>query len=177
MEFPKWLNWGDRKVFPKNKILLVHYMYARHKPGSDWKENDEYPDFSKIRSTQSFNWSAFSIPIWTRFNDKKEYYQDYGVIGYAVQTIRYPNQFDSKVPNGIFDIKHDPADSNYSHCELYESSDSSTKIEKRAYRMALVHKCSIELKPLSTKSNLQLFLDYVIMYWHRSLIWIKSDPA
>jgi hypothetical protein len=173
MNFPKCLNWGGRKIFPEYKIISKHYMYARHKPGSDWKEEDEYPDFSKIRSTQSFNWSAFSIPIWTRFNDRKEYNADYGVIGYSVKTIRFTSKFDPQVADGIFEVKHKPDEFNYSHCELYEVSNLSNKTEKRAFRMALVHRCSKELRPYATKNTFDIWMDYIKMYWHRFLIFLS----
>lgn len=170
MNFPENLKWGDQKIYPEHKISKKNYMYARHKPGSDWKDGDEYPDFSKIRSNQSFNWSAFSIPIWVRFNDREEYLKEYGVIGYSVETIRNFHDDVLVSTTSPYGVKHYPLKSNYSHCEMYESKTLITKAEKREFRLKIKHNCIKNLKPYEQRRKTQILLDYVKMYWHRLLI-------
>jgi hypothetical protein len=127
MVFPECLLQGTRKKLPENRISNINLMYARHKPGSEWKDGDEYPDFSKIKSDQSFNWSAYSIPFWVKFNPKREYLSDYGIIGYSVRIIRLCHQLAEGMENleGIYGLRHAPDLENYSHCELYQKKGCS----------------------------------------------------
>ncbi len=172
MEFPKCLLHNDRKTYPPEFILSFNYMFARC-PLCDWKEGEDYPDFARIRSSQSFNWSVFSIPEWTRFNDKKEYKANYGIIGYKVKTIRNTNLINAKFENGTFSLIHKPITNNYSHCELIQLKNVTPK-DKREIRMTFKHNCIIPILPSTNRSIFQTFFDYLRMYLHRVPIKILS---
>jgi len=173
MRFPRCLETKGRTPYPEHKINLKNYMYARHKPGYDWNPDEEFPDFSKISSYQSFNWSAFSIPVWVRFNDQKEYKKDYGVIGYSVNTIRNIHIIDKTLPLNSYGIKHKPEEFNFSHSELYPLN--ITKKHKRIYRLNLKHKCQKKILPYSNVSRLRIFFDYFIMLKHRLLVFFSNN--
>ena len=147
-------------------------MYARH-PESFWNQQaGEYLAFEKIRSDQSFNWSAFSIPIWVRFNDRKVYQENYIVVGYYVNTIRNTHKLKPELPPNSYGLKHDPIENNYSHCELYP--DKIEKKWKRAYRITLKHKFKIIINSHSNRSTLRMGLDYSTMYFHRFFVLIRN---
>lgn len=165
MKFPKYLIHNGRQTYSSNLILSYNFMYARF-PLAEWKEGDAFPDFARIRSAQSFNWSSFSIPEWTRFNDKKEYKSGYGVIGYSVKTIKKTNLINPKFDNNTFSLIHKPITFNYSHCELVQLKEV-TKKNKREIRMTFKHKCIIPIPPGKNRSRLQTLLDYLKMYSHR----------
>lgn len=169
MRFPKCLCQNGRGTIDEDKIHPLNFMYARHKPGVDWMVDNDYPEFSKIKTDQSFNWSAFSIPVWARFNNQKHYYHDYGVMGYSVNTLKNSHLIDSNIPAGLFRIHHDPDPLNYSHCESYQPHQPSTK-EKRAWRMVLKHKCQKHILPERKCSWLKIVSDYPIMWYHRLLV-------
>ncbi|MDA3892586.1 MAG: hypothetical protein PF517_13055 [Salinivirgaceae bacterium] len=168
MRFPNCLSQKNKKVYPETKISLKNRMYARHKPSVDWKDGEEYPDFSKIRTDQSFNWSAFSIPSWAKFNDNKVYYSDYGVAGYSVDTIRNVHKYSSEFEPNSYGVEHKPLTYNYSHCEIYPNN--LTKKEKRAYRMLLKHNCIRPIYPRQENSKLKILYDYIIMFIHRMFV-------
>lgn len=170
MRFPKKLLQNERKTYDEEFIHSLNYMYARHKPHSEWKLGEDYPDFTKIKSDQSFNWSAFSIPVWARFNSQKIYQADYGVISYSVYTIRNAHLFDENVPANVFGIHHVPDPNNYSHCELYEINNHS-KIDKRAWRMALKHRCHKPHLPEQKVTFVKILIGNTIMWCHRLLIY------
>lgn len=140
-------------------------MFARC-PGTEWHEGEDYPDFAYIRSRQSFNWSVFSIPIWTRFTDTKEYRKCYGVIGYKVDTIRGTHLINPIFENNTFDLCHKPIENNYSHCELSQLKTVPHKL-KREIRMTFKHNCIRSIYPSKDPTRTQLFLDVVRMYFHR----------
>ena len=168
MDFPKYLLQNGRITYPSNLIFSFNFMFMRC-PKIDWEEGDEYPDFSKIRSKQSFNWSAFSIPLWARFTDKMEYRAGYGVIGYKVRTIRKANSVNPILENGLFNIKHQPIETNYSHCELFTTKELGRK-EGRDLRMTFKHNCIRPILPSMNRSKIHIFYDYMMMYSHRSIL-------
>jgi len=142
-------------------------MYARHKAGADWVEGEEYPDLSKIKHDQSFNWSAYSIPEWARFNDIPSYVGDnYGVIGYKVNTIRNINRYVDTSSAEPYKIKHESLEFNYSHCQFTESVKLS-KSEKRAIRWAYKNACKIYYRPNETVNRKKILLGKFLMYLHR----------
>lgn len=177
MNFPTQLLRGNRKEKPQERILLFHYAFVRHKPGHDWKDEDELPDFTKIKiEDQSCYWDQYSIPIWARFNDVKEYKEDYAVVAYKVSTIRQTSkvlrikkytkvEFDDLTLN----IRHLPIDTNYSHCEM--SSIVLNKTERREIRMTLKHNSKVYLKPNEKRNLILLQLDYYKMLSFR---WISA---
>jgi len=79
MKFPRTLIKPNKKAYPDYKIFSFHQMYIRHKPGYGWDENEDIPDYStiEIANNQSMNWSAWSIPAWTRFDNLKTYKKNY----------------------------------------------------------------------------------------------------
>jgi len=169
MNFPTQLLRCGRNQLPSKRILLFHYAFARHKPSHDWKEEDGLPDFSKIKIDQSFNWSQFSIPIWTRFNAAMEYQEEYAVVGYRVSTIRQTNKIQKQNRYSQFefedltlDIKHEPIDTNYSHCELVSVIDLD-KTKRREIRMTLKHNSNVCLKPHEKRNLIHLQFDYFKM--------------
>lgn len=169
MRFPKQLYQKDRIALEEEKIHPLNYMYARHKPNVDWKIGDEFPDFSKIRSNQSFNWSAYSLPVWVRFNNQKEYYHGYGVMAYSVNTLKNAHLIDENISANMFGIRHVPEFNNYSHCELYETNNHSTK-EKRAWRMMLKHNCQKHILPGQKNLWIKKMLGYSVMWYHWYLV-------
>lgn len=167
MHFPKSLYRKNRKQLSSTRINSINLMYARHKPGVEWKKGDEYPDFTKIKSDQSFNWNAYSLPSWVRFNDRKEYKADYGVLGYSVSTLKGKSK-KNKDYKGLYFIIHDPKETNYSHCELAICDGVSiTKKQKRGYRMTLSHKSKKCLQPYQKSYLISHFTQYPIMLVHR----------
>ena len=120
-------------------------MYSRHKPNIQWKPEADYPEFNQIKADQSFNWSAFSIPIWTRFNDKMEFLKDYGIIGIKVETIyRSSRKFIQNVNPILF---HKLLETNYSHCEMNPECVPKNKKKRREFRMMFKHNAIVYLKP------------------------------
>lgn len=167
MKYPSSLLTNNRKTFNKTCIKDFNYLYTRHKPSTDWKEEDGLPDFSKIKLDQSFNWCNFSIPIWTRFNNKKEYLHDYAIAGFYVKTIRESHKNSSvKFTQKILEIEHRPEEYNYSHCQLVTLKNLS-KTEKRALRMTLRHKCITPLKPNEKRNFYYILLDIMKMFCSR----------
>ena len=87
MQFPNSLLQKNRRTHTSDKIKFCHIMYVRV-PDIQYSGNyDDHPNLAYIRSTQSTNWSAYSFPSWTRFNDKKQYISNSGLIGFKVKTI------------------------------------------------------------------------------------------
>ena len=170
MQFPSCLISKNRKPYPEEKIHYKNYMYARHKPGSDWKEGDELPDLSKIRSQQSFNWSAFSIPVWTRFDDKRKYLPDYGVMGYSVNIIKKAHIYDLALPENAYGLRHNPIKYNYSHCELYPINILNNKKAKREFGYLLKINCKRKILPNSKVNKLTNLYEYFIMLCHRIIM-------
>jgi hypothetical protein len=142
-------------------------MYARHKPGHDWDESEGLPDFSKIKlESQSFNWNIFSIPIWTRFNDKKEYFENYAVVGFSVETIRYTFKYNPQFQDHTLGLDHLPVKYNYSHCQLRMNRELN-KLEKRELRLILKNKSVVPLKPNQKQGYLGLFKDILKMFYYK----------
>jgi hypothetical protein len=173
MNFPGFfLNKGKLSELPEKSILDSHFMYVRHKPGHDWNREDGLPDFSKIKigtdknERQSMNWNIFSIPIWARFNDKKDYNADYAVIAYSVDVIRHTSKFDTNFDDLSLSIIHDPIENNYSHCELIMNKKLS-KSQKREIRMTLKHNHFIALLPGQEQSKLEIIKEIINMYFIR----------
>lgn len=139
-------------------------MFMRNKPGHGWIVDEGLPDFTKVKKDQSFNWSSLSIPIWTRFNDKKIYLDNYAVVGVKVKTIRFPNKYDSSFKPFSWDVHHNPFDTNYSHCELNPKDLSKTEI--RGLRMTLRHKSKIYFLPNEEMSPFKFFKHYLTLKFH-----------
>lgn len=172
MRFPKlFLEKRNCPILSETQILNSHYMYARHKPGHDWKIEEGLPDFSKIKieDKQSFNWNIFSIPIWTRFNDKKEYQNEYAVVAFLVETIRYSSSIDQNFENHTLSVAHAPIENNYSHCELILKKEL-TKSQRRAIRLTLKHKSFVALTPHQEQEDIQIIMDIFNMLFTRILL-------
>ena len=176
MQFPECLKRKGRKTLPEKKINNKNLMYARHKPGVQWKIGDEFPDFKQIRSDQSFNWSAFSIPVWARFNERQEFFYNYGVMGYSVHTIRNAHlykQENEQIPEKAFGITHKPLENNYSHCEIFPIN-AQTKIEKRSFRYYLVRiNSKRKILPKQYVKKKKNFVEFFIMMGHRIIVWFS----
>ncbi len=174
MDFPSSLLHKGRRLYSSQHILSFNYMFARCPP-SDWDEGDEFPDFNRIKidQNQSFNWSAFSIPIWARFTDLQEYKNGYGVIGYKVGTIRKTNKINPRFDNHIFDLCHKPLTHNYSHCELTLLKPIE-KRDRREIRMTFRHRCIRPLLPSKERSKVRQPIDYLRMYSHRIILNIRT---
>jgi hypothetical protein len=146
MDFPSELYQKDRKKLPLHRIKFRNFMYSRHKPDSQWQRGDDYPDFNQIKADQSLNWSAFSIPIWVRFNNQREYLYDYGVVGYPVKAIL--NISDETNKKKLVSLKHEPDPNNYSHCEITPAlGPEMDKATKRLLRLRLKQNCKVFYKP------------------------------
>ncbi len=166
MKFPVFLLQKNRKKKVSKKIKNWNFLYTRHKPSTDWNEEEGLPDFTKIKIDQSFNWCNFSIPIWTRFTDKKEYLSEYAVAGFKVKTIRNEHLTKGIFDTRVIDIEHKPVAANYSHCELIKIRDLN-KAEKREIRATLRHKCIIPLRPNEKRNFFLRTIDIFIMYIRR----------
>lgn len=156
MKFPKALLSKERPylkvtVFnPKTKIFI------RIKPNSSqWNSQENIPYYEQIRSEQSSNWDLLSIPIWTRFNDQKEYKSEYAVIGFYIQCVQ--NLKDEK-HSANWQIQHAKLPNNYSHCDL-TLTQCPDRIGKRAMKMKLKHSAIICLYPSATRSKLSNLID------------------
>ncbi len=158
MEYPEALYCNGRKKLDKAKIVNSNFLYARHKPGHDWNEEEGLPDFSKIKinpkkpsENQSFNWDQYSEPHWVRFNPQKEYLKEYAVVGFLVETIRNIKTFNDELENDFVDVEHEPVKINYSHCQLVCLEKlrliKNNKPVRRALRMAMKHNSEVFLRP------------------------------
>lgn len=153
MHFLKWFRYKDSKPLAECKIHSRNLMYARHPP-KHWIKKENFPDVTKIRSTQSFYWSAFSIPYWARFNDKNEYKENNGVCAYSVYTIRNAHVFDKSLPENAYGLKHAPTQNRYSHCELYPINVGKNNQKlKNAYRFALKNNAKVKIDINEKVSN------------------------
>lgn len=172
MKYPKSLLANNRKQYPENRIHHKNLMYARHKPGSQWKDLEDFPNFESIRSDQSVNWSAFSIPVWVRFNDAKEYKSDYGVAAYSVYSIRNAHLYNEHLKENSSTVKHMPDDNNYSHCQFHHKDLS--KKGRRLFRMTLKHHCTPLIYPKTKYSKLNFLYDFLVMFRHRLLVGYRK---
>lgn len=176
MKFPLMLLQKNRKCLSSNRINNWNYLYTRHKPSYDWDESEGLPDFTKLKIDQSYNWCNFSIPIWTRFNNNKQYLSDYAVAGFKVKTIRnvykYMNDFDSP----ITEVHHKPVPNNYSHCELL-LLENINKMQKREMRINFRHSCIVPLKPDEKRFFLLILFDMVKMLIRRFISGNSQEIA
>jgi hypothetical protein len=172
MNFPKCLLHKGRITYPSTLIFSFNFMFMRC-PRSDWEEGDDYPEFSKIKPEQSFNWSVFSLPLWARFTDMMEYKDGYGVIGYKVKTIREPNKINQRFERNLLSLNHKPIENNYSHCELFTNKKLEKK-DRRDLRMTFKHNCIRPILPSMDRSKIQLLYDYMRMYSHRAILKIGN---
>ncbi len=160
MEYPQELYPNERQTLNEDKILDIHKLYQRHKPGYDWKESEGLPDFTKIKidpkdnkNNQSYNWELFSAPAWVRFNEQKEYKKEYAVVSYLAGTIRNIERYDNSnlLEPGLLGVEHTPNDINYSHCQLYCTdkfvNSEELRKKRRAARLAIKHGAKTLLKP------------------------------
>ena len=167
MKYPEELYRQGRPILDKSEISKKEFLYARHKPGHDWKIDENIPDYTKIKidpdnqdENQSYNWDKLSKHHWVRFNPLKEYLINYAVVGYLADTIRniekycFENNGVTAVSKGTLDVEHKPTEINYSHCQLlctdkFKESNVSKRIKKRAMRMGMRHNSHVFLMPNS----------------------------
>ena len=168
MRYPNALFQRGRKRLPKERIRVRDFVYARHKPSTDWDHRNGLPDFSRIKIDQSFNWCDFSIPIWTRFNDEREYLSDYAVAAFGVKTIRESHKKCTLFDSQVLDVEHIPFPHNYSHCALIALKALSKK-ERRELRMALRHGCRVPLRPNEQQGIIGMAIDRIRMYVSRAM--------
>ena len=161
MKYPTQLLTNGRDKLDRVLIKSDNLLFARHKPGYDWNDGEDLPDFTKIKldtivpeNNQSLNWDKFSEPKWVRFNTNQEYQKDYAVIGYLTASIRNISKANNNLTNDLIDVEHNPIDLNYSHCQLeclekLKSIEGRKKIKsiKRLLRMALKHNAVVLFKP------------------------------
>jgi hypothetical protein len=143
----------------------MNNMYARHKPDVQWKEGDDFPDFNQIRAYQSFNWSAFSLPLWVRFNDEKEYLKDYGIVSFSVRTILLNSTQNSLQTKNPYNLVHQKIPNNYSHCELIETTKLD-KAKKRELRLSLKHNAKVICMPKAQLVKSNSIIEHVKMLGH-----------
>lgn len=174
MKFPSELRSHGRRRLPNDRFASHHFLYARHKPSSDWNEEDGLPDFTRVKLDQSFNWCLLSIPVWTRFNEEREYLADYAVAAFSVFTIRESHRYTDAFESQVLDVEHVPLEDNYSHSELVCLSKLD-KTQRREIRMTLRHNCRVPLKPNQKRSPLGILLDLARMYGYRALS--RLNPA
>jgi hypothetical protein len=165
MKFPSFfLEQKKRPILEGDIFKDFHFMYARHKPGHDWNIEEGIPDFSKIKlKDQSFNWSIYSIPIWTRFNDKKEYLDNYAVVGFSVDTICHTSLWSTEFKDSTLGLEHKPIELNYSHCQLKLNIQNLSNFEKRNLRVILKNKSYVPLYPRESQSSYKILFDIIKM--------------
>lgn len=173
MKFPRDLYKNNRRELSTSLILSPHYMYWRCSPTSDWTPDQPFPEFSRIKSDQSFNWSAFSTPDWARYNDKKEYRSNYGVIGCKVDSIKHTNLINERFEDNTFGLSHKPIEFNYSHCELYPKRNITPK-DKREIRMTFKHNCKRPIMPNHDRKGISKIFDLILMYFHRLQVVVNQ---
>lgn len=145
-------------------------MYARHKNGAEWNDLEDFPAFHTIKADQSFNWNAFSIPIWVRFTGSEEliFNENYGVVSYKVNGIREKKNYKG-VEKKYFNLLHIPEEKNYSHCQL-ESISAASKAERRDIRMTLKHCCKVIVKPNETYNEKAVKYDLLKMKFEQLIL-------
>jgi len=168
MEYPSLLLQKNRKKKDSSRIRNWNYLYSRHKPSSNWNTDEGLPDFTQIKIDQSFNWCNYSIPIWTRFNDKQKYSASYAVAGFHVGTIRNNHQKLKSFDSQAVTIQHKPIETNYSHCEL-KAPKTLTKTERRELRATFRHNCKVPLHPNQNRVPPLILTDILLMYLRRFL--------
>ena len=173
MKYPKYLLANNRKQYPEERIHQKNLMYARHKPGPQWEDQDDFPNFDSIRSDQSVNWSAFSIPVWVRFTNTKEYKSDYGVAAYSVFGVRNAHLYNKQLKENSSTVKHIPVDFNYSHCQFHHQNLS--KKERRLFRITLKHHCKPLIYPKTRYRKINLFFGLFVMLKHRLLVGFSKN--
>ncbi len=179
MRFPKHLysNGKENSPLDSSKIKFYQYLYMRVHH-SHWDDKDEFPGLNVIKTDQSLNWGAFSIPIWARFDDNKNYKIDNGVIGVKVKAIisNYRSNHNNTDANYPL-ILHKPLQNNYSHCELNNYLKDISKSKKRDYRFNIKNNCKIFCKPNEIKMNSNSIKEHIVMYFNYLVsifcFWIK----
>ena len=169
MQFPNSLLRGIRKIHTSNKIKFCHFMYVRV-PDIQYDGNyDDFPNLAYIRSEQSTTWSAYSLPDWTRFNDKKHYISNSGILGLKVKTILEININTEEQPN-FWRLLHIPVEFNYSHCQFQTNKpyDRSNNLKNRI----LLKNNSIEFTKPHLPLNQNCFIASCKMYFHRIACFI-----
>lgn len=163
MQFPEKLKLNGRTKKENTAIKSLNSLYARHKIKAEWTDGDDYPTFNTIKPDQSFNWGAYSIAFWVRFNDHCEYKSEYGIVKYRVKSIR--NSFLKHLPTkDEFElIKHEPIENNYSHCELDGTLDLINKNIRREIRMNFKHKSKVICKPMEMSEGRNTINDKISM--------------
>ena len=98
-----------------------------------------------------------------------QYLSNYGIIGYPVRTIRFFHQLVEGMESleGIYGLRHAPDKANYSHCELYQKKDTVSKKEKRDFRFAIKHGCTIECYPNKGIPDSTNRTELMRMFFHR----------
>lgn len=174
MRFPFLLKRYGRRKFDERFIDAESHAYTRHKPGHDWKEGDDFPDFSKIKVDQSMNWSAFSLAIWTRFDGKGDYLKDYGVVSYRIDAIKNSVKYCDQFDRNPYKIIHCPENINYSHCQLEYCGEGNqaNKTIRQLYRNMLSENCRVEQVISHTTGDAQSWKKYLSMFVHQLKVYI-----
>ena len=61
MNYPNSLLKRKRLSYPSEKIGKRHLMFARHKPLQEWKEGEDFPQFSSIKNNQNQSYNLISF--------------------------------------------------------------------------------------------------------------------
>lgn len=178
MIFPKSLGKNERDRIEENLIPNCNLIFMRHKPGSVWKDKADFPEYSQISSDQSFNWGAFSIPLWVRFNDRGKYLEEYGVTGVTIKAVRESHKYNGNLPPNLYGLHHVPVKLNYSHSELYKINIDNfqkrvIKEYKQEFRYHLKQRNKLKIFPNEEINYLRLRWHYLLMYRDRITFFLK----
>jgi len=170
---------NGREKLSENKILSFHCLYSRHKAYSQWEKDVDYPDFNQIQIDQSFNWSAFSYPVWTRFNPEKEYMPNYGIMSYKVFTIKNLHKYSELIPKNSIGIEHAPEEYNYSHCQLYPINSDFEKCKinrekRRELRHILSRRWVKKLEPYEEPNKIEFLRYFSVYIVHRASLYFSK---
>jgi len=175
MRFPSILKCNKCKPLSKEKIHPKNLVYSRHAPDSVWKRGEKFPDINQIKEDQSFNWSAFSIPQWVRFNPQKIYQKDQGVCSFPVFAIKKAYQYNEQLPDDIFELEHDPLEYNYSHCQIHPNIQENKRSAKMALRYSLKIHAKPKIEPDDEQSWWFVLFEYINMIKHRILVMFRKS--
>lgn len=169
MRFPYLLKCRKCKPLPEKKINEKNLMYSRHAPDSEWKRGEEFPDTNQIKMNQSFNWSAFSIPVWVKFDPEKEFKRDHGVCAFPVYAIRKAHLYSPELPENFIGVEHDPKEYNFSHCQLYSENKPKRAI-RMAFRLALKKNATPKIQPYTKVTFGSILVEFFRMIKHRLIV-------
>ncbi len=145
MRFPRTLLKRNRTEIRISLYATKSQVFIRFKPEIQWTPGEDIPRYDQIRTeNQSCNWDLLSIPIWVRFDDSKNYKDDYAVVGIFLAHLL---KKESNEGNYFWKIEHKPLDNNYSHCDLSIDGSQIPKSVKRQMKLELKHSQVIHFKP------------------------------